>query len=114
VHKASKPVAEVTGWKQDDALGRDLKEVFNIVNQETRVSVQSPVTEALENGVIVYLPDQIKLISKHGIEILIDTALSKLTTERLLALFSFRDITNRKQAQSPQLLLEQQAVTSAN
>jgi len=45
----------MTGWKQDDALGRDLKEV-NIVNQETRVSVQSPVTEALENGVIVYLP----------------------------------------------------------
>jgi len=36
----------MTGWKQDDALGRDLKEVFNIVNQETRVSVQSPVTGA--------------------------------------------------------------------
>jgi len=84
----------LTGWKQDDALGRDLKEVFNIVNQETRVSVQSPVTEALENGVIVYLPDQIKLISKHGIEILLMTALhlSKLTTERLLALFSSSEI----------------------
>jgi len=55
----------MTGWKQDDALGRDLKEVFNIVNQETRVSVQSPVTEALENGVIVYLPDQINFSARH-------------------------------------------------
>jgi len=63
--KLLNPVAEVlTGWKQDDALGRDLKEVFNIVNQETRVPAQSPVTEALENGVIIYLPEQIKLISR--------------------------------------------------
>jgi len=33
--------------------------------------------------------------------------LSKLTTEITGAVLLFRDITNRKQAQSPQLLLEQ-------
>jgi len=43
-----------------------------------------------------------------GIEILIDDSVApiKADNERLLALFSL-DITNRKQAQSPQLLLEQ-------
>ncbi len=109
--KLLNPVAELmTGWKQDDALGRDLKEVFNIVNQETRVSVESPVTEALENGVTVYLPDQIKLISKHGIEILIDNSVAPIKVDNgeiTGAVLVFRDITKRRQAQSPQLLLEQ-------
>lgn len=108
--KLLNPVAEfLTGWKQDDALGRDLKEVFNIVNQETRVPAQNPVTEALENGVIVYLSDQIKLISKNGIEILIDDSVAPIKAhngEITGAVLVFRDITNRTQAQSPQLLLE--------
>ena len=108
--KLVNPVAEVlTGWKQDDAIDKDLKEVFNIIDEETRVPAQSPVVEAIENGVVVYLPEQIKLISKNDIEILINDSAAPIKAddgEITGAVLVFR-IYNRKQAQEPHLLLEQ-------
>lgn len=66
------PVAEaLTGWKQEDALDRNLLEVFNIIDVDTRLPVVNPVMEALTKGVIVYSSEQINLISKQGIELAI-------------------------------------------
>lgn len=66
------PVAEaLTGWKQADALERNLPEVFNIIDTETRLPVVNPVMAALTEGVIVYSSEQINLISKQGIELAI-------------------------------------------
>jgi PAS domain S-box-containing protein len=45
------PVAEtLTGWKETDARGRFIDEVFRIINEHTRQSVESPVTRALREG----------------------------------------------------------------
>src|SRR5213075_2352503 len=47
------PTAErLTGWNWKDANGRPLLEVFNIVNEDTRHTVESPVTKAIRMGVI--------------------------------------------------------------
>ena len=107
--KLLNPVAEViTGWKQDDALGKDLKEVFNIINEETRLPAQSPVLKAIENSVTVHLPDRIILISKNDVEILIDDSAAPIKAddgEITGAVLVFR-VTNRKQTQEPTLLLQ--------
>lgn len=59
------PVAEVlTGWKKEDGLGRDLTEVFNIVNEETRTLVESPVKKAIREGAVVGLANHTILTSK--------------------------------------------------
>ena len=58
------PVAEtLTGWKQEDALGKDLTEVFHIIEEETRILPESPVTKALREGVIVGLANHSLLIA---------------------------------------------------
>ncbi len=64
------PVAErLTGWSAEEARGRLLDEVFVIVNEETRATVESPARKVLHEGVVVGLANHTVLISKDGREI---------------------------------------------
>ncbi|WP_435011628.1 ATP-binding protein [Tundrisphaera lichenicola] len=60
-------VAEsLTGWNQVEALGRPLEAVFRIINEETRATVENPVTKCLREGTIVGLANHTVLIAKDG------------------------------------------------
>jgi PAS domain S-box-containing protein len=62
-------VAEsLTGWSQADAVGQSLDNVFNIINEETRQPVTSPVNEVLTRRTIVGLANHTVLIAKDGTE----------------------------------------------
>lgn len=64
------PVAEkLTGWKEADAQGKMLEEVFRIINEETREIVESPAQKVLNLGLIVGLANHTLLLSKDGKEI---------------------------------------------
>lgn len=97
------PVAEVlTGWKQEDAFGLKATEIFNIINEETRLVVSSPITQALELGAVVSLPERTVLINKNNVEIPIDDSAAPILDDRggvTGAVLVFRDITERKQAE---------------
>lgn len=63
------PVAEnLTGWKEDEALGEPLSKVFKIVNARTGEWVASPVKKALEKEEMVDLASDTKLIARDGTE----------------------------------------------
>lgn len=63
------PVAQkLTGWKESEALGKQLEEVFQIVNEETRAPVENPVTHVLREGVIVGLANHTLLIARDSTE----------------------------------------------
>mgnify|MGYP000862985273 FL=1 len=63
------PVAEaLTGWKNENASGKPLEEVFRIVNEETRETVESPVAHVLRDGRVVGLANHTVLISQGGEE----------------------------------------------
>ncbi|MDH7605638.1 MAG: PAS domain S-box protein, partial [Melioribacter sp.] len=62
-------VAEkLTGWKEEEAKGKPLEEVFKIINEETRKSVENPVRRVLREGIVVGLANHTVLISKDGKE----------------------------------------------
>jgi PAS domain S-box-containing protein len=64
------PVAErLTGWKAADARGRPLRIVFRIVDESTRLVVESPVDRVLREGIVVGLANHALLISRDGVEI---------------------------------------------
>src|SRR4051812_5626006 len=44
------PGEVITGWPLDQAIGKPLATIFNIVNEETRKVVESPVTKSLRRG----------------------------------------------------------------
>jgi two-component system, cell cycle sensor histidine kinase and response regulator CckA len=63
------PVAEtLTGWKDAEARGRPLDEVFRIVNEETRRGVESPVARVLREGKVVGLANHTVLLARDGSE----------------------------------------------
>lgn len=63
------PVAEkLTGWKEAEARGNPIEEVFNIINEDTRLTVENPVEKVLKEGRIVGLANHTLLISRDGHE----------------------------------------------
>jgi two-component system, cell cycle sensor histidine kinase and response regulator CckA len=63
------PVAErLTGWALDQAIGKPLTEIFQIVNEGTRAEVESPVPRVLREGAVVGLANHTLLVSRNGVE----------------------------------------------
>ena len=64
------PVCErLTGWTSAEARGRDIEEVFTIVNEQTRERVENPVRRVIRDGMIVGLANHTVLVSRDGTEI---------------------------------------------
>lgn len=56
----------LTGWKESEAKGKKIEEVFNIVNEFTNQSAENPVTRVLREGKVVGLANHTVLISRDG------------------------------------------------
>lgn len=97
------PVAQaLTGWNQDDAMGKSLSLVFHIVNEQTRAAVENPVMKVLKNGQIVGLANHTVLMAKDGREIPIDDSGAPIrdgSGQLLGVVLVFRDITERRNAE---------------
>ncbi|MGA2682077.1 MAG: PAS domain S-box protein [Candidatus Bathyarchaeia archaeon] len=93
---------ELTGWALGEASLKQVKEVFNIVNEQTHLEVEDPVSKVLERGMICGLANHTVLIRKNKTEVAIDDSGAPIkdkdgkTTGVVLI---FRDITERKKAE---------------
>ena len=98
------PVAErLTGRALADAEGRALSEVFRIVNEQTRETVESPVEKVLREGGIVGLANHTVLLARDGSEIPIDDSGAPIRDDagRITGVvLVFHDITERRAAES--------------
>jgi PAS domain S-box-containing protein len=93
------PIAEtLTGWRQEDALGKDLGEVFNIINKRKRTLIEAPGMKVLREGVVSDLTNYI-LIAKNEREIPIDVNAAPIQDDKgniSGVVLVFRDITEYK------------------
>ncbi len=94
------PIAEaLTGWRGQDAQGRELPEVFRIVNAETRRTVESPAARVLREGVVVGLANHTVLLARDGREVPIDDSGAPIRDaggELMGVVLVFRDVTERE------------------
>lgn len=93
------PVAEkLCGWKYENAKGKLLAEVFNIINAHTRKSVPNPVKFVMETGKIVGMANHTVLISKDGKEYQISDSAAPIKNEEGVILgivLVFSDVTEK-------------------
>ena len=93
-------VAEsLTGWSQREALGKPLDAVFKIINESTRLPVESPARRALREGVVVGLANHTLLIDKAGNETPIDDSAAPIRDENGYVsgcVLIFRDVTAQR------------------
>lgn len=97
------PVAEqLTGWLNKEIDGKNLDEVFKIINEETREVVESPVNKVLREGIVVGLANHTLLISKNGREIPIADSGAPIKNEKgeiTGVVLVFRDQTEEREYQ---------------
>jgi len=97
------PVAEkLTGWRDAEARGRPLDEVFRIINEESRQPAPNPALRALREGVIVGLANHTLLVSRDGTERPIDDSAAPIRdgdNEVNGVVLVFRDVSERRRAE---------------
>jgi len=89
---------ELTGWREMDAIGASMEQVFHIVNETTRAPVPNPAEKAMQTGAIVGLANHTILITRQGKEIPIDDSgspIRNLDGAVVGAILVFRDISER-------------------
>ena len=76
------PIAQMlTGWKEEDALGKDLGNVFNIVTEGTDKQVEDPVEKVIREGMFYGLSDHTILVTKSESKIPVDIIGSPIKDE---------------------------------
>jgi PAS domain S-box-containing protein len=107
------PVAEdLTGWKETEAKGKSLHEVFPIFNEETRAPVENPVDKVRRFGTIVGLANHTFLVAKDGTEVCIDDSGAPIRNSSgtmIGVVLVFRDITERRMSEGALMRAEKLA-----
>ena len=104
---------ELTGWKQTEAAGRPLDNVFSIVNEDTRRTVSNSALKALREGTISGLANHTVLLSRDGSECPIDDSAAPIRDAQgkvIGAVLVFRDISERRQTEEQTRRLNQALV----
>ena len=92
----------LTGWKREEALGKNLTDVFNILPEDLGNSTVSSVTQATQSGVVISLPEDTTLLAKDGTAIPINGSAAAIKDSRgkiIGAILVFRTIDKPKRAQ---------------
>jgi len=97
------PVAQaLTGWRETDARGLPLEQVFRIYNEFTRAEVESPVGRVLREGKVVGLANHTVLVARDGSERPIDDSGAPIRDgqgEIIGVVLVFRDVSARRHAE---------------
>ena len=92
----------LTGWSAPEAVGKELPEIFHIINADTRQLVENPVSKVIRLSSVVGLANHTILIAKDGTERPIDDSGAPINVHdgRLIGIvLVFRDVTERTQAE---------------
>jgi len=80
--KLINPIAQMlTGWKEEDALEKELGNVFNIVTEGTDKQVEDPIEKVIRKGMFYGLSDHTILVTKSGSKIPVDIIGSPIKDE---------------------------------
>ncbi len=103
---------QLTGWKEDEARGMTLPDVFPIFNEDTRATVENPVDKVRRLGNVVGLANHTFLLSKSGKEICIDDSGAPIRDgagKMIGVVLVFRDITERRMSEGALMRAEKLA-----
>ena len=95
------PVAErLTGWTSPEAIGQPIDVVFQILNEDDRTPLESPVTRCIAHGAMVALSSSAILFGRGGKEYSIRNSVAPIwAAEHSLAgaVLVFSDMSERRQ-----------------
>jgi len=67
------PIAEaLTGWTQNEALGKPIANIFNIMSENINEKIEDPITKATREGIFYGLAERTILITKECLKRYVD------------------------------------------
>jgi PAS domain S-box-containing protein len=93
---------QLTGWSEQESVGRPLHDVFTIVNEKTRQPVENPTSLVLKLGHVVGLANHTVLIARDGSERPIADSAAPIRDRagRMLGVvLVFRDVTDERRSE---------------
>ena len=93
---------KLTGWPIEEARGRALDLIFNIVQEVTRIKPESPVAKVIRLGNIVGLANHTVLIGRDGTEIPIDDSAAPIRdrdNQIVGVVLVFHDVSEQRMAE---------------
>ena len=90
----------ITGWKDEEVIGKMFADVFRLFNEQTQEKIDNPIQKVLETGHILELDDNTVLINRFGEHIPIaDSAapIRKENGEIIGVVMVFRDVGNERE-----------------
>jgi len=94
----NKIAEKLTGWSNEEAVGRPLEEIFHIINGQTREVCENPVKKVLHKGKIVGLTKHAVLVAKDGRELNIADSGAPILNDKseiIGIVLVFRDVTEK-------------------
>ena len=104
----------LTGWGEDEARGKPLEDVFDIVSEGDRRPIENPVARVLREGIVVGLANHTALIARDGTDRPIADSAAPIKDhedEIVGVVLVFRDVTEarRNEEERESLLAAEQA-----
>lgn len=96
------PVAErMTGWRESDALEKDLSDVFKIRSSNAREPADMPVPKVIRSGQQLDCYGEATLVGKDGAATPIDYSMASIKNDAEIigVVLCFRDVSERKHAE---------------
>jgi PAS domain S-box-containing protein len=91
--------SDLTGWELADAEGKNIEQVFDIINESTRQTSDNIVEKVLETQQTVHLANHTVLVSKDGSERTIEDSAAPIKDKNgdlIGVILVFRDVTEKK------------------
>jgi PAS domain S-box-containing protein len=93
---------QLTGWSQDEALGKKFSDVFVIVSDHTGKHLPNPVAKVLRDRAPLTLSNQTILVSRSGNRTYIEDSAAPISSENGAitgVVLTFRDVTEKRKSQ---------------
>jgi PAS domain S-box-containing protein len=94
--------AALTGWHENEALGRQVRDVFRIINEQTREPGEDIIGRVLRENNSVSLANHTALVARDGREIPIEDSAAPIRDREgkvIGAVLVFHDVTEKRRAQ---------------
>ncbi|NCA93460.1 bifunctional diguanylate cyclase/phosphodiesterase, partial [bacterium] len=65
----NKVAEQITGWSEEEAIGENFEQIFNIISEKTRKRLPNPIKLVLKRGKIIELANHTLLITKNNEEV---------------------------------------------
>ena len=93
---------QLTGWSQDEAVGKKLSDVFIVENENTGKRLPNPVAKVLRERTSLSLTNHTILVSRSGTRTFIEDSAAPIFSESGEingVVLTFRDVTEKRKAQ---------------